>query len=70
MITLSKNPYDQLEIYEAKYLAQNYYKKNPPYVIGIAGSYEEAVSIIRQIAEETVAVQGNGRIKEYLKCYM
>lgn len=70
VITLSKNPYDQLEIYEAKYLAQNYYKKNPPYVIGIAGSYEEAVSIIRQIAEETVAAQGNGRIKEYLKCYM
>lgn len=70
VITLSKNPYDQLEIYEAAYLARKYYKKNPPYVIGIAKNYEEAVGIVKQIAEETVKTQGNCYIKEYLKCYM
>ena len=70
VITLSKNPYDQLEIYEAKYLSQKYYKNNPPYIIGVAGDYEEAVDIVKQIAEETMAAQGNCLMKEYLKCYM
>lgn len=70
VITLSKNPYDQLEIYQAGYLSQKYYKENPPYIIGIASNYEEAVEIIIRIAEETVSVRGDCRLKEYLKCYM
>lgn len=70
VITLSKNPYDQLEIYKAGYLSQKYYRENPPYIIGIAAHYEEAVEIITRIAEETVAARGDCRLKEYLKCYM
>lgn len=70
VITLSKNEYDQLEIHKAGYLSQNYYRNNPPYVIGIAANYDEAVEIVQQIAEETYAAQGNCKLKEYLKCYM
>ncbi len=70
VITLSKNPYDQLEIYNAGYLSQKYYKENPPYIIGIADNYEEAVEIITLIAEETFKARGDCRMKEYLKCYM
>lgn len=70
VITLSKNPVDQLEIYKAGYLSQKYYRQNPPYIIGLAGSYEEALGLVRQIAEETFLAQGDCRLKEYLKCYM
>ena len=70
VITLSKNPYDQLEIYQAGYLSQKYYKENPPYIIGIASNYEEAVGIITRIAEASVLARGDCRLKEYLKCYM
>lgn len=70
VITLSRNPSDQLEIHKAGYLAQRYYRMHPPYVIGIAGNYEEAVELVRQIAEEAYAAQGNCQLKEYLKCYM
>lgn len=69
VITLSKNPYDQLEIYEAGYLSQKYYKENPPYIIGIASNYEEAVGIITRIAEESVSARGDCKLKEYLECY-
>lgn len=70
VITLSKNASDQLEIYKAGYLSQKYYRENPPYIIGIAGNYEEAVGLIEQIAKEAYAAQGNLQLKEYLKCYM
>lgn len=70
VVTLAKNASDQLEIYKAGYLSQKYYRDNPPYVVGIAGSYEEAVGIVQKIAEESFAAQGNCRLKEYLKCYM
>lgn len=70
VITLSKNEYDQLEIHKAGYLSQKYYRLNPPYVIGLAADYDEAVEIVQQIAEESYAAQGNCKLKEYLACYM
>lgn len=70
VITLSKNASDQLEIYKAGYLSQKYYRENPPYIIGLAGNYDEAVSLVTKIAEEAFAAQGNLQLKEYLKCYM
>ena len=70
VITLSKNASDQLEIYKAGYLSQKYYRTNPPYIIGIAADYEEAVGLVQKIAMETYEAQGNLRLKEYLKCYM
>lgn len=66
VITLSNNPSDQLEIHSAADLAQKYYRKYPPYVIGIASDYDEAVELVRQIAEESYAAQGDCRLKEYL----
>lgn len=66
VIILSRNPSDQLEIHKACYLSQKYYREHPPYVIGIAGDYDEAVELVRQIAEEAYALKGNCRLKEYL----
>lgn len=68
LITLSRNPSDQLEIYAARQLAQSYYKKYPPYVVGLAGNYGEAVALVTQMAEECLVSRGDCRLKEYLQC--
>lgn len=68
LITLSRNSSDQLEIYDAKQLAWGYYKKNPPYIIGLAGDYDEALSLIKRIVEECVKSRGDCSLKEYLQC--
>lgn len=57
---------DQLEIYHCAYLQQKYYRRNPPYIIGLAGSYEEAVDIVKKIAEESFAQSQNCDLKNYL----
>ena len=68
LIAISPSVSDQLEIYEARQLAQNYYRKNPPYVVGIAGSREEAVDMVGQLAQECVQKRGDCALKEYLLC--
>lgn len=57
---------DQLEIYHSLLLQQTYYKEQNPCIIGLAGSYEEAVSIVCLITEETVAQNQNADLKKYL----
>lgn len=56
----------QLEIYHSLILQQYYYKENPPYIIGIAGSQDEANQIICRIAEEAVHTTGRADLVEYL----
>ncbi len=68
LITLSRNDSDQLEFFSAKQLAQSYYEKYPPYVIGIAGNRKEAVALVEQIVRECIAKRGDCALKEYLKC--
>lgn len=68
LIAVSANPSDQLDIFEARLLAQPYYGKNPPYVIGIAKSHEEAVDLVRQIVQECLGERGDCALKEYLLC--
>lgn len=59
---------DQLEICHSILLGQPFYKKkeNRPFVIGIAGSYDEAVELVCRIAAEAVAKNGNADLKHYL----
>jgi CRISPR/Cas system endoribonuclease Cas6 (RAMP superfamily) len=57
---------EQLEIYHSMLLQQWYYKEHAPYIIGIAGSQEEAVDIIRQISEEAVSKTGGADLVSYL----
>ena len=47
-------------------LQQYYYKEHPPYIIGLAGSKEEATRIIVKIAEEAVAKTGKADLTAYL----
>jgi len=66
IITLSGGC-DQLEIYDAAYLKQKLHRKLwPPYIIGIASGQEEAMEIVRQIAEMCYKETGTANIKDYL----
>lgn len=56
----------RLEIYHSLMLQQHYYKENPPYIIGLAGSQEEAAQIICRIAEEAVQETGHADLVSYL----
>ena len=68
LIAISRNVSDQLEIYEARQLVQSYYRNNPPYVVGIAGSREEAVNMVERLAKECLEKRGDCALKEYLLC--
>ena len=56
----------QLEIFHSIFLQQWYYKENPPMIIGIAGSHEEAVELVCQITKEAVEKTGKADLKSYL----
>lgn len=57
---------NQLEIYHSLFMQQWYYKEHPPYIIGIAGSQEEAVDLIRQMTEDALHQTGQADLIAYL----
>lgn len=57
---------DQLEIYHCAFLQQSYYKNHPPYIIGIAGGYDEAVDIVVEITKAAIEETGSPDLKKYL----
>lgn len=56
---------DQLEIYHCAFLQQHLYRRFPPYIVGIAKGYEEAVGLTVSIIEDIFRKTGNYRIKDY-----
>lgn len=68
LVTTSQNATDQLEIYSSSQLVSSYYKKNPPFVVGIAGNYEEAVGLVERLVQDCLRVRGDCALKEYLLC--
>lgn len=65
VITLATDQ-NQLEIYHCAYLQQKYYKNHPPFIVGIAKGYEEAVALVTKITQEVIEKTGNANIKEYI----
>ena len=57
---------DQLEIYHCAFLQQKYYKKHPPYIIGVAKKYEEALDIVVEITKAALERNGYPDLKKYL----
>lgn len=57
---------NQLEIYHSLFMQQWYYKEYPPYIIGIAGSQEEAIDMIRQMTEDALSRTGQADLISYL----
>lgn len=64
VITLSGGT-DQLEIFHCAFLQQKYYKRFPPCIVGIAGSYGEALELVRRMTEDVYTKTGNCQLKEY-----
>ncbi|MCD7725910.1 MAG: hypothetical protein LUI12_10260 [Clostridiales bacterium] len=58
--------HNRLEIYHSLMLQQWYYKEHSPYIIGIAGSQEEAVGLIAQMTEDAVSQTGQADLISYL----
>lgn len=65
VITLASGA-DQLEIYHSAFLKQSYYKICPPYIVGIAGGYEEAVDMVVRMTEAAIEHTGSPDLKKYL----
>lgn len=68
LISISRNDSDQLEIYSASQLAWRYYRQNPPYVVGIADNWAEAVALVEKMAADCLDARGDCKLKEYLRC--
>lgn len=68
LIAAAHNPNDQLEIFDARLMAQHYYEDYEVYVVGIASDYEEAVGLVEQIVQECLRERGDCALKEYLLC--
>lgn len=58
----------RLEIYHNLMFQQRYYREHPPYVIGIAGSQDEAAQIVGRIAEDSLRETGKVDLTGYLFC--
>lgn len=56
---------DLMEIYHNSLLKQPYYRKNPPYIIGIAESYNSAIELVQSILMDVKANTGNYDIKDF-----
>ncbi len=68
LIAISRNPSDQLDIFPARQLVQNYYSNYPVYVIGMASDHSEAVGLVEQIVQECLEVREDCALKEFLLC--
>ena len=66
LVTAAANGVDQLDILDARNLLIPSVRKNLPCVVGIALGKQEALELVRSIAEETYAATGDGDIRAYL----
>lgn len=66
LITLANNC-DQLDIFHNSMLKQRFYRKLDLKVVGIANSYDEALLLIQDILEDTMAETGTTDMKSYLQ---
>lgn len=68
LITPSRNPSDQLDIFDARQLVQPHYKDEEFLILGIASGYEDALQLIERITKECLEVRGDCNLREYLLC--
>lgn len=66
LITISENGSNQLECFHNALLKQKVFHRKDHYVVGIAGNYEEALSLILKITQECVDETGKADLKTFL----
>lgn len=67
LLTMPSNSRNSLDIINAAYLQQPYYKRQQMKVIGIAMSYEEALQVLQQIVTEVYQETHQMDIKGYIE---
>ncbi len=68
VLILAVNPSNQIDILDANYLLQPYYRRMKDLtIVGIAGGYEDAVLLLARIADECCRRTGTGEIRAYLE---
>ena len=67
LITLSSNGRDIFDIFSSRYLAFPALFDRCPLVVGIAGSYFEAVDLAVKIVEESYKETGDADARKYLE---
>lgn len=68
LIVPASNPDDQLDVFDAKALAQSFYRNSSFLVVGIAADYAEALQLVEQIVRECLQERGDCKLREYLSC--
>lgn len=66
LITISNAGMNQLECFHNGLLKQKVFRRQDLYVVGIAGCYEEAISLICRITQDCVDATGGADIKAFL----
>lgn len=66
IITLTENPENQLEFYDSLMLKQKNFKQEHLFIVGIADGYDEALSIVQRITEDTYRIWKNADIRKFI----
>ena len=68
LILPARNQKEQLDIMEAKQLAQRHYDGATFLVIGIAADYKDALGVIERLVQDCLKERGDCKLREYLSC--
>ena len=68
LILPASNLNDQLDILEAKELAQPHYRGRVFLVLGIASDKGEAMGLVEHMATDCVKARGDCNLREYMAC--
>ena len=66
IIAFAQSADDELDIRNAKDLKKEFYASENPYIVGIAEDYDDAVDVVKKIAEECFAKRGDCRLRDFL----
>ena len=58
---------DRLEIQHSSFLKDDYYKRHPIHVYGVAATYSEAMELIVRISDEAASCGMAGELGQYLR---
>ncbi len=67
VIALAQNDQNLFEIIEARQMFFRHYRNTDFYVVGLAGSRDSAVELVRGILESAFGQDGQFRVREYFK---
>lgn len=70
LLTLASNPDNLIDIIHAQVIRQRCYPKRELIIIGIAGSYDEAIELAGQILGSFYEARGDFAIEEYIRAYI